>query len=152
MAGQQRYKSAGQSGLLCPRLASELCDSRDEGFRMHRPEKIVLRICTTCITTAATPDCQKLDKAIADAGLSVPVEVVPQSCMNGCSRPTSMALQGDGMATYFFSDIEPAEDLNDIVSTLKAYLNSLAGWIEDARPCGRLRSCLIGRVPALTDQ
>ena len=119
---------------------------------MNRPDKIFLRICSTCLTAAEAPNFHKLGAAIAKADLPSPVEVIPQSCMNGCSRPASMALQGDGMATYFFADIDTEADCDDIISTLKVYLESPAGWINDARPCGRLRSCLIGRVPALTDR
>lgn len=77
------------------------------------------------------------------------VQVVAQSCMNGCATPVSMGLQSAGRATYFFAGVDPKADTDDIVSTVRAYLDAPKGWIEDARPCGRLRVCLVGRVPAL---
>lgn len=69
--------------------------------------------------------------------------------MNGCARPVSLALQSPERATYFFGGVDLEADVADIVATLRAYLDAPKGWIEDARPCGRLRFCLVGRVPAL---
>ena len=66
-----------------------------------------------------------------------------------CAEPIALSLQGAGRATYLFSGVRPAEDMADIEATLRLYLDSPAGWIEDARGCGRLRFCLRGRVPAL---
>jgi len=88
---------------------------------------------------------------MASEEFSRPVQVRQQSCMNGCAKPISMSLQGHGMATYFFSNIDVETDRNDIVKTLRSYIDSPNGWIEDARSCGRLRLCLVGRVPSLSE-
>ena len=115
---------------------------------MDKSDGIVLRICATC-----RPDDDQahdaLAAAIAAANLPVPVRVVAQDCMNGCAAPVSLALQGAGMATCFFAGVDPEADQDAVIGTLRAYIESPNGWIEDARPCGRLRHCLIGRVPAL---
>ena len=116
---------------------------------MEKPDTIVLRLCSTCTADGHQGDTDRLEAAIAKAELPVAVQLVPQACMNGCSSPVTMALQGQGMATCFFAGVDPAADCDDIVGTLRAYIASPAGWIEDARPCGRLRHCLVGRVPAL---
>ncbi|MFC3630070.1 DUF1636 family protein [Paracoccus angustae] len=87
--------------------------------------------------------------AIDAADLPVPVRINEQACMNGCARPVSLALQSQGRATCFFAGVDPCDDAADIVATLRAYLAAPAGWIEDARPCGRLRHRLVGRVPAI---
>lgn len=105
----------------------------------------VLRLCRTC----EGPDWDALRAEIAAAGLAV--RIAPQDCMNGCGAPVSMALQAPGRATYFFAGVDPEADRADIIGTLRAYLAAPAGWIEDARPCGRLRHCLKGRVPALPE-
>lgn len=110
------------------------------------PGVVVLRLCTTCRQT----DWQALRDAVAAAGL--PVRILEQACMNGCAEPVSMALQGEGRATYFFTGIDPVGDAADVVATLRAYLEAEAGWIEDARGCGRLRFCLKGRVPTLSSR
>ena len=102
---------------------------------------VVLRLCRTC----EGPDWAMLRAALKD----LDVRIVPQDCMNGCADPVSMALQAPGRATYFFTGIDPEADAADIVATIRTYLEAPDGWIGDARPCGRLRLCLRGRVPAL---
>lgn len=106
---------------------------------------VILRLCSSC--RRSRPD--GLRRATEAAGFSTPVRLVSQDCMNGCARPVSMAIQGHGRATFFFTGIDPEADMGDIVATLHAYLAAPQGWIEDARSCGRLRHCLVGRVPAL---
>ena len=108
-------------------------------------DKVVIRCCETC----DGPGWAALRQALEAAVFDVPVEVASQACMNACARPSSLALQGIGRATYFFDDVNPEEDLEDILATIRTYIAAPAGWIEDARPCGRLRFCLKGRVPAL---
>ncbi|MEJ6389242.1 DUF1636 family protein [Gymnodinialimonas ulvae] len=103
----------------------------------------VLRLCTSCDGA----DIAALQAAVDAAGLRAQVE--PQSCMNACANPVSLALQGTGRATYFFAGVDPVTDRADIIATLRTYLEAPGGWIEDATACGRLRFCLQGRVPAL---
>ena len=109
------------------------------------PGAVVLQLCATCPGKGA----DALQAALERAGFDVPVRLSFQSCMNGCSDPVSLALQGPGRATYFFGGIDPEADCADIIATLHAYLAADAGWIENATACGRLRFCLKGRVPAL---
>ncbi|MCE8009629.1 DUF1636 family protein [Aestuariivita sp.] len=112
---------------------------------MSRP---IVRLCSTCEPAGAEAARVALTEALVVAGLDA--AVVDQACMSACSNPVSLSLQADGRATYFFAGVDPQDDLADIVGTVRAYLDSPAGWIEDARPCGRLRHCLVGRVPALS--
>ncbi|WP_224814143.1 DUF1636 family protein [Hasllibacter sp. MH4015] len=107
----------------------------------------ILRLCSTCAPDAAAETRRSLATALRVEGLDA--AVVAQACMNACSEPVSLSIQGPGRATYFFSGVDPLADRQDIVATVRAYLHSPDGWIEDARPCGRLRHCLKGRVPAL---
>jgi predicted metal-binding protein len=108
----------------------------------------ILYVCSTCRPERAGGDRDALARAIRNAGLAA--EVRAQACMNACSAPGSLALQGYGRATYFFTGIDPDVDRDDIVATIGAYLATESGWIEDARICGRLRHCLAGRVPAIS--
>ncbi|MEM7319229.1 MAG: DUF1636 family protein [Pseudomonadota bacterium] len=112
--------------------------------------RAAIHLCSTCNPDRADADRCALQAAIDAAGL--PADVREQACMNACAAPVSLALQGTGMATYFFCGIEPAQDRDDIVSTVRHFLQSPQGWFEDARPCGRLRHCLAGRVPALSSE
>ncbi|SEL89006.1 Protein of unknown function [Roseivivax marinus] len=102
-----------------------------------------LHLCASCEGS----DLPALRAALEVSGLDVALR--SERCLNGCAAPVSMALQAPGRATYFFAGIDPAGDAADIVATVRLYLTAPAGWIEDARGCGRVRFCLKGRVPAL---
>jgi len=110
---------------------------------------VILRLCASCDQPSATAALDAVRAALDTADLAVPVAVVSQDCMGACAEPVSLALQGRGRATCLFAGVDPQDDLDDIVATIRTYLASPRGWIEDARPCGRLRFCLRGRVPAL---
>ncbi|MGD9294374.1 MAG: DUF1636 family protein [Roseobacter sp.] len=110
----------------------------------------ILHLCQTCRPEAAAEARASLQAALDAVGL--PAEVRDQACMNACDRPVSLSLQANGYATYFFTNVDPVKDRSDIVATVRHYLNSPKGWIEDARPCGRLRFCLTGRVPPVSSE
>lgn len=116
---------------------------------MSESDKVILRLCATCLPEIGDARFSQMTRAIAQAGLKDRVEVVTQDCMNACATPVSLSLQGIGRATYFFAGIDFQDGTGDIVATLHAYLASPTGWIEDASVCGRLRYCLVGRVPTL---
>ncbi|MHA6346909.1 DUF1636 family protein [Roseivivax sp. CAU 1761] len=108
-----------------------------------------LLICTSC---AGAPDAAgraTLARALEAAGAAI--VVAGQPCLNACGRPVTLALQGPGRATCLFVETRPEADRADLAATIRAWRAAPAGWIEDARPCGRLRFCLIGRVPALPE-
>lgn len=105
-----------------------------------------LYFCDTCDALDLAP----LTKLLKASDLAGQLGMVERGCMNGCANPVSMALQAPGRATYFFGGVDPVADAADILATVRAYLVAPQGWIEDAQPCGRLRFCLVGRVPALS--
>lgn len=115
---------------------------------MSKPEAL-LRICATCLESGGAAAAASLTARIDAAGLSARVTVVEQACFNACAAPQAVSLQGEGRATYLFSGVDLEADAADILATLNAYLHASHGWIEDATVCGRLRFCLLGRVPAL---
>lgn len=116
-------------------------------------------ICLTICSSCKFPDreyqperfTREIEDALRQAGLADAVRVRQFACMGVCSRPVTIALQGDGMATCIFAGVLPETDMSDVVATCQTYLDSPNGWIEDARPCGRLRFCLTARVPAPDD-
>ncbi|MGB7316932.1 MAG: DUF1636 family protein [Planktotalea sp.] len=103
-------------------------------------------ICDTCAAPGEAPQ----GAAFADTLRSlVPqdVRVETTSCMNQCDRPVSMALRGEDMDVYLFHSVDPLCDLEDALALIKLYSKAEGGTIADARPAGRLRHCLTGRVP-----
>ena len=75
------------------------------------------------------------------------VIVETAACMNQCDAPVSLALRGPGRDVYLFAGVDPETDLEDAAALARIYAEAEGGTIEDARPAGRLRHCLVGRVP-----
>lgn len=69
--------------------------------------------------------------------------------MGGCAEPLAVAFQAPGKASYLFVGLDPEADLADVLAFARLYRASPDGWIEDARPAGRLRFRLRARIPAL---
>ena len=67
-------------------------------------------------------------------------------CMNQCDRPVALALRGTGKDVYLFAGVGGG-DVVDAVALARLYREAAAGRIADARAAGRLRMCLVGRVP-----
>lgn len=111
--------------------------------RAHR-----LLICAGC--APASSFAVHIETALAAAGLATDIEVMATECLGVCVAPAAIGLQGHGKASYVFAGVAGEDDIADIVATCRLYLDSAGGWIEDARPCGRLRHLLRARLPALT--
>ena len=106
-----------------------------------------LVICDTC---AALGDTAKgADWAKTLRGVVKGVEVKTVSCLNICDRPVSLAVQGKGKPTYVFGDTDPDTDTDNLISLLELYQSAPKGDITDARSIGRLRHCLVAKIPAL---
>ncbi|GAB4286611.1 MAG: hypothetical protein Kow0058_06130 [Roseovarius sp.] len=103
-------------------------------------------ICSTCDGVDGKSFAAALGAGLAARGLAFAVCTHP--CLSACARPLAMAFAAPGKATYLFAGIDPGRDLADTLAFAAMYQRAADGWIEDARGAGRLRHCLIGRVPA----
>lgn len=108
-----------------------------------------LVICDTCAALGDEAQGTAWANAVRGRANALGFEVVTTSCMNVCDRPVTFAVQGRGKATYLFADAKPGDDDEALLALLKLYSKAPDGWIADARPIGRLRECLVGRVPKL---
>ena len=113
-----------------------------------------LLICQNCPPADAPQDswrqaCDDLQSALDAAGLIDRITVTPSPCLGVCTSPNTIALQGESRASLVFKDVDLTTDRDDIIATCRAWLEADHGWIEDARPCGRLRHHLQARIPAL---
>lgn len=106
-------------------------------------------ICTTCAEIGGDPKGAAL---IADVTERLAAfgdfEVRAQDCLNACDKPTALAFRAEGKAAYLFAGVDGNADGADVAAFAKLYGDAPDGWVEDARPAGRLRFCLIGRIPA----
>ncbi|MGR3321886.1 MAG: DUF1636 family protein [Pseudooceanicola sp.] len=95
-------------------------------------------------------ECKGAGRALAEAVaplLDGDTEVRVSACMNVCSRPVTVAARAEGKAAYLFGGVTGAEAA-DLAAFARLYAAAADGAIADARPLGRLRFCLIGRIPA----
>lgn len=102
-------------------------------------------VCSTCEGTDGKGFAARLREVLATKAMDFTVQ--DHDCMSNCARPLSVAFSAPGKATYLFGDVDPARDLEDTLAFAQLYATTPNGWIENARPVGRLRHCLIGRVP-----
>ena len=103
-------------------------------------------ICDTCAAVGEPPQGAAFAEALRGL-VPAGVRVETTSCMNQCDRPVSLALRAEGKDIYLFHSVDPAQDLDDAVALVTLYAQAEGGTITDARPAGRLRHCLTGRVP-----
>lgn len=111
----------------------------------------LLHICQSCLPTAdAVPpsdaDLAVLENKLQDAGLDISVK--PVDCLNICDAPAALSLQAPKRASYVFSGLNIQTDADDILATCQQHLEAEAGWIKEAMACGRLRFCLVARIPS----
>lgn len=112
---------------------------------MSRDPRPRVIICSTCAAPGAVPQGAAFAQDLARAVPDICVETT--ECMTLCDQPVSLALRGAGRDVYLFAGINPATDLDDAVALARLYAAAEGGTITDARPAGRLRHCLVGRVP-----
>ncbi len=75
-------------------------------------------------------------------------EVALVDCMHVCGRPVAVSFRSEGKAAYLFAGVDPVTQVDEIVTFAGLYAVAKGGIIDDARPCGQLRHCLVGRIPA----
>lgn len=93
---------------------------------------------------------EQLRKAINAAGDAVceNFSVSGVACMAGCSRPCTVAYHGSKKATYLFGDIDPNEDIDDLIAFANQYARLQDGWCSSTDRPGKLRHSTLARVPA----
>ncbi|EYD73976.1 hypothetical protein Rumeso_04573 [Rubellimicrobium mesophilum DSM 19309] len=99
-----------------------------------------ITVCATCREGAG--------RALADHLREKGVAVRLVECLNACSAPLALAVTGEGKATYLFTGVDPEAQAEEVVAFAALYRDAPRGEVADARPCGNLRFCLRGRIPA----
>ena len=116
-------------------------------------------VCITCRHKAGAPDDQcrpgrllieRLRAAMDLAGEAVGAdfEVRGTACMAGCDRPCTVAYYGSHKATYLFGDIDPDEDIDDLLAFARQYAGLHDGWCSSAQRPKGLSGKTLARVPA----
>ncbi len=115
---------------------------------MGQAPDIWLTVCRSCGAGTASGGGPALAAALAPVAAQAGAGLRSVECLGACAAPLAMALSSAGRAAYLFGDLDPESNARDVGALLVAYGGASGGWIDDARPLGRLRHCLRGRVPA----
>lgn len=102
-----------------------------------------ISICAGCDPDAAARMAQEVRGLLGPA-----TDVALAGCMNVCARPVSVAFRAPGKAAWLFAGVDPATQGPEVAAFARLYAADAGGDVSDARPCGQLRFCLIGRIPA----
>ena len=122
---------------------------------MNRNSSHQITVCTSCRHKG--DNCrpgyeliERLRAAIAAARDSIPeeFEISGTACMAGCDRPCTVAYFGSRKATYLFGDIDPDQDIADLVAFARQYAFLNDGWCSSVDRPGKLRKSTLARVPA----
>ena len=114
-----------------------------------------ITVCTACRHSGS--DCRpgleliaRLRDAMDKAGEATAAlfEISGVACMAGCDRPCTVAYQSTNKATYLFGDIDPADDIDDLVCFARHYASIQHGWCSASQRPGKLRHATLARVPA----
>lgn len=107
-----------------------------------------ITICEGCKgATEATPKGAALAARLR-ALVAPEIEVTTTDCMIVCGKPVTVSFRAEGKAAYLFSGVDPETQTNELAVFAELYANAGDGIVDDVRPCGQLRFCLIGRIPA----
>ena len=120
----------------------------------HQDHKIT--VCTSCKRkgTQQRPGYELIEKLrgairAADDAATNDFDVAGVACMAGCERPCAVAYHGTGKATYLFGDMDPAEDVGDLLTFANHYAALDDGWCSSLDRPGKLRTSTLARVPSL---
>ena len=102
-------------------------------------------ICDTCAHTGHGPEGAAWCAHLNTMGVCAKTT----SCMNMCGQPVSFAMQAPDKPTYIFANAHPNADTDDLIALFGLYQNALGGEITNARSAGRLRHCLVAKIPPL---
>ena len=75
-------------------------------------------------------------------------DVALVDCMHVCGKPVAVSFRAAGKVAYLFAGVDPLTQVEEIVTFAGLYGAAKGGIVEDVRPCGDLRLCLVGRIPA----
>jgi len=122
---------------------------------MSRTSTHRITICTSCKHKGSTcrPGYELIDKLrramdAAGGAISESFEISGVACMAGCDQPCTVAYHGTRKATYLFGDIDPADDIVDLVEFARQYAGLNDGWCSSVDRPAKLRRTTLARVPA----
>jgi len=90
-----------------------------------------------------------LRAAIVKTDLKDQLEVTGTACMGGCDHPCSVAFRAPEKASWLFFNLDPIDDVDDIVRFAKLYAELEDGWCRSIDRPGKLAKNILARLPAM---
>lgn len=87
--------------------------------------------------------------AIAETDFSEQFELKGTACMGGCEQPCSVAFRAPEKASWLFFNLDPIDDVADIVRFAKLYALLDDGWCRSVDRPGKLANNILARLPAM---
>ncbi len=106
---------------------------------------------TICEGCRATSDVAPKGAAMAArlrALVGPETDVATTDCMIVCGKPVTVSVRATGKVAYLFSGVDPDSQTEELATFAALYAAAPDGIVDDVRPCGQLRFCLVGRIPA----
>ncbi|MFN8924351.1 MAG: DUF1636 family protein [Rhodospirillales bacterium] len=116
---------------------------------------VTLHVCVTCGRSDGEAETRgaRLHAAASGAGAAAGdagwLAVRPVECLSVCKRPTTVALAAPGKWTYVYGDIDPAEDLADLIEAARRYAGAPDGIVPWRERPARIRGRAVARIPPL---
>jgi predicted metal-binding protein len=116
---------------------------------------VSLFVCVTCGRSEGVPDTAgarlhaAATAAVDAAGAGGWLDVRAVECLSVCKRPTTVALAAPGKWTYVYGDIDPAEDLPDLIEAARRYAGAADGIVPWRERPARIRGRAVARIPPL---
>jgi len=121
----------------------------------HFPKHRIF-ICTSCKHKgrACRPGYElikKLRAAIDAAGdaLTDDFSISGVACMAACDTPCTVRYQADKKAAYLFGDIDPDQDIDELVAFARLYKSYENGWFPGKVYPEKMRNHTLARVPSM---
>ncbi|MGF0524458.1 DUF1636 family protein [Agrobacterium pusense] len=76
-------------------------------------------------------------------------EVTGTACMGGCDQPCSVAFRAPEKASWLFFNLDPVDDVADIVRFAQLYAALDDGWCRSIDRPGKLADNILARLPAM---
>lgn len=115
----------------------------------------ILSVCTSC--RHAGSECRPGRELIAQlrAAMSVAYVTVSEefevsgvAAIADCDRPCTTAYHATAKATYLFGDVDPDEDIGDLLAFARQYCGPKDGWCSSITRSGKLPDAKLARRPA----
>ena len=115
--------------------------------------KVCIYVCTACNNNAAVSDGERTagERLLQNLALKCSefpeIRILPVDCLAVCNKCITIAFQSAGKWSYTIGNIDPENDVDDIIAVGRAILASEHGVLAMNERPGFFRKGVISRLP-----